>query len=66
MVCFGDGMDRRFQLMATLGVRHISTYKVRLEDAIAEGRPIRDPTGQALSGSRQYKTEQFLLVKNIP
>jgi len=45
-------MDRRFQLMATLGVRHISTYKVRLEDAIAEGRPIRDPTGQALSGSR--------------
>ncbi len=40
-------MDRRFQLMTALGLRHICVYNVMVEDAIAEGRPIRDPTGQA-------------------
>ena len=36
-------MERRFQLMAALGVRNIAGYNRRVKDAIAENKPIRDP-----------------------
>jgi S-DNA-T family DNA segregation ATPase FtsK/SpoIIIE len=36
-------MERRYQLMAALGVRNIAGYNRRVKDAIAEGKPIRDP-----------------------
>ncbi len=36
-------MERRYQLMATLGVRNIAGYNRRVKDSIAENRPIRDP-----------------------
>jgi DNA segregation ATPase FtsK/SpoIIIE, S-DNA-T family len=36
-------MERRYQLMAALGVRNIAGYNRRVKDAIAEGQPIRDP-----------------------
>jgi S-DNA-T family DNA segregation ATPase FtsK/SpoIIIE len=36
-------MERRYQLMAALGVRNIAGYNRRVKDAIAEGRPITDP-----------------------
>jgi len=37
-------MDRRYRLMAALGVRNIGGYNRRVKDAIAAGKPIPDPT----------------------
>ena len=36
-------MERRYQLMSALGVRNISGYNRQVKDAIAAGKPIRDP-----------------------
>jgi S-DNA-T family DNA segregation ATPase FtsK/SpoIIIE len=36
-------MERRYQLMAALGVRNIAGYNRRVKDSIAENKPIRDP-----------------------
>jgi len=37
-------MDRRYRLMAGLGVRNIGGYNRKVKDAIAAGTPIKDPT----------------------
>jgi S-DNA-T family DNA segregation ATPase FtsK/SpoIIIE len=37
-------MERRYALMAALGVRHISGYNKKVGDAAAKGQPLRDPT----------------------
>jgi S-DNA-T family DNA segregation ATPase FtsK/SpoIIIE len=37
-------MDRRYRLMAALGVRNIGGYNRKVNDAIAAGEPIKDPT----------------------
>ncbi len=39
-------MDRRFMLMAKLGVRNISGYNNKVEEAISRGEPIKDPLFQ--------------------
>ena len=36
-------MERRYQLMAALGVRNIAGYNRRVKDSIGEGKPILDP-----------------------
>ncbi len=36
-------MERRYQLMATLGVRNIVGFNRRVKEAIDDGKPIRDP-----------------------
>jgi DNA segregation ATPase FtsK/SpoIIIE, S-DNA-T family len=36
-------MDRRYKLMASLGVRNLGGYNKKIEDAIAAGAPISDP-----------------------
>jgi S-DNA-T family DNA segregation ATPase FtsK/SpoIIIE len=36
-------MDRRYQLMAALGVRNIAGFNRRVKDALDAGKPIRDP-----------------------
>jgi S-DNA-T family DNA segregation ATPase FtsK/SpoIIIE len=36
-------MERRFQLMAALGVRNITSCNRRIAEAIKEGRPLADP-----------------------
>ena len=41
--CVGE-MDRRYRLMAALGVRNIGGYNRKVKDAITAGRPIPDPT----------------------
>jgi S-DNA-T family DNA segregation ATPase FtsK/SpoIIIE len=41
--CVGE-MDRRYRLMASLGVRNIGGYNRKVQDAIAAGKPIPDPT----------------------
>jgi len=37
-------MERRYALMAGLGVRHISGYNRKVQEAVAKGRPLTDPT----------------------
>jgi S-DNA-T family DNA segregation ATPase FtsK/SpoIIIE len=37
-------MDRRYKLMAALGVRNIGGYNRKVKDAIDKGEPIKDPT----------------------
>ncbi|MBN2864708.1 MAG: DNA translocase FtsK 4TM domain-containing protein [Thiotrichales bacterium] len=39
-------MDRRYQLMAKLGVRNIAGYNAKVKAAIAEGKPLVDPLYQ--------------------
>ena len=41
--CVGE-MDRRYRLMAALGVRNIGGYNRKVKDAIEAGKPIPDPT----------------------
>jgi len=36
-------MERRYRLMASLGVRNITGYNRKVEQAIANGEPIKDP-----------------------
>ncbi|MGE5155553.1 MAG: DNA translocase FtsK, partial [Bdellovibrio bacteriovorus] len=40
--CVGE-MERRYRLMAALGVRNIGGYNRKVADAIAAGEPLRDP-----------------------
>ncbi|HJR71250.1 MAG TPA: FtsK/SpoIIIE domain-containing protein, partial [Gammaproteobacteria bacterium] len=37
-------MERRYTVMAGLGVRHLSSYNRKVSDAIDNGRPLLDPT----------------------
>jgi S-DNA-T family DNA segregation ATPase FtsK/SpoIIIE len=37
-------MERRYALMAGLGVRHLSSYNRKVNDALDSGRPLLDPT----------------------
>ncbi len=37
-------MDRRYRLMASLGVRNIGGYNRKVKDAIEAGKPLPDPT----------------------
>jgi S-DNA-T family DNA segregation ATPase FtsK/SpoIIIE len=37
-------MDRRYRLMAALGVRNIAGYNRKVHDAIEAGKPLTDPT----------------------
>jgi S-DNA-T family DNA segregation ATPase FtsK/SpoIIIE len=41
--CVGE-MDRRYRLMAALGVRNIGGYNRKVKDAIDAGEPLPDPT----------------------
>lgn len=41
--CVGE-MDRRYRLMAGLGVRNISGYNRKVQAAIDAGEPLKDPT----------------------
>ena len=36
-------MERRYQLMAALGVRNLAGYNQKIKDAIESGKPLRDP-----------------------
>ncbi len=40
--CVGE-MERRYKLMAALGVRNLAGYNRKIEDAIKKGQPILDP-----------------------
>ncbi|HAT41757.1 MAG TPA: cell division protein FtsK [Rheinheimera sp.] len=40
--CVGE-MERRYKLMSAMGVRNLKGYNAKVEEAIADGRPLRDP-----------------------
>jgi S-DNA-T family DNA segregation ATPase FtsK/SpoIIIE len=44
-------MERRYSLMASLGVRHLSSYNRKVNEALDRGMPIPDPTHTAIEGS---------------
>ncbi|PJE80502.1 DNA translocase FtsK [invertebrate metagenome] len=44
-------MERRYKLMAALGVRHISGFNQKLEDAFSAGHSLRDPFYESVSDS---------------
>src|SRR5207342_2551141 len=37
-------MERRYALMAGLGVRHLSSYNKKVREALENGKPLTDPT----------------------
>ncbi|MCG8070365.1 MAG: DNA translocase FtsK 4TM domain-containing protein [Candidatus Thiodiazotropha taylori] len=43
--CVGE-MERRYRLMASLGVRNITGYNRKVKEAIKKGEPIKDPLFQ--------------------
>ena len=60
-------MERRYRLMAALGVRNISGYNRKVEDAIAGGHPIPDPLFRAAEiaegeGASTLKSLPFIVV----
>jgi len=57
--CVGE-MERRYKLMSALGVRNLKGYNVKVADAIAEGKPLRDPIWRPADDMR---TEPPLLEK---
>jgi S-DNA-T family DNA segregation ATPase FtsK/SpoIIIE len=36
-------MERRYKLMSAMGVRNLKGYNAKVEEAIADGKPLRDP-----------------------
>ena len=43
-------MERRYKLMAALGVRHLNSYNRKIKEANEKGEPIPDPTFQPEDG----------------
>jgi S-DNA-T family DNA segregation ATPase FtsK/SpoIIIE len=57
--CVGE-MERRYKLMSALGVRNLKGYNVKVAEAIADGKPLRDPLWRPADDMR---TEPPLLEK---
>ncbi|MFT4563087.1 MAG: S-DNA-T family DNA segregation ATPase FtsK/SpoIIIE [Gammaproteobacteria bacterium] len=53
-------MERRYRLMAALGVRNISGYNRKVEDAIKAGNPIDDPIFKMIIEDEKCPTLQSL------
>jgi len=58
-------MERRYQLMAALGVRNIGGFNKRVKDAIDEGKPIRDPV-MTLRAANDPSIDQKLIKDLTP
>ncbi len=52
-------MDRRFLLMANLGVRNISGYNSKVEAAIRAGKPLKDPLFEPSEASPGTEAEDL-------
>ena len=62
--CVGE-MERRYKLMAALGVRNIGNYNRKVQDAEDEGNPIPDPLfkpEEALEGTEHPVLQQLPYV----
>ncbi len=49
--CVGE-MERRYKLMSMLGVRNLKGYNAKVAEAIADGKPLRDPLWKASDDMR--------------
>jgi S-DNA-T family DNA segregation ATPase FtsK/SpoIIIE len=58
-------MERRYQLMAALGVRNISGFNRKVKDATDAGKPIRDPIMTA-AASNDPTIDQKLITDLVP
>ena len=56
-------MERRYRLMAALGVRNIGGYNRKVHDAAAAGEPLRDPLWRAPDGE---PSAQAPLLEPLP
>ena len=54
--CVGE-MERRYKLMAALGVRNLSGYNKKVADAIAAGDPLSDPLWQPDENANLFAEE---------
>lgn len=52
-------MDRRYRLMASLGVRNLAGYNAKIKEANAVDKPIPDPFWQPESGQEQGVLEEL-------
>jgi S-DNA-T family DNA segregation ATPase FtsK/SpoIIIE len=58
-------MERRYKLMAHLGVRNLNGYNKKVSDAIASGEPLKDPTwkiNEAEEGEEAPDLEELPLI----
>lgn len=55
--CVGE-MERRYKLMAALGVRNLAGFNRKVTDAVAAGSPIPDPLWQPDSSASLFDEEQ--------
>jgi len=59
-------MDRRYQLMAKLGVRNIAGYNLKVNDAIKKGQPIIDPLYQQAANFGHEMSEAPPTLEPLP
>jgi len=59
-------MDRRYQLMAKLGVRNIAGYNLKVEAAIEKGEPIIDPLYQQAANYGHELGENPPTLESLP
>jgi S-DNA-T family DNA segregation ATPase FtsK/SpoIIIE len=52
-------MERRYQLMAAVGVRNLTGYNAKVATAIKEGKPLLDPFWQPINGDRPEPLEKL-------
>lgn len=52
-------MDRRYRLMASLGVRNLLGYNLKIKEAIAKGTPILDPLWLPTMSDKQPPLEEL-------
>ncbi len=59
-------MDRRYQLMAKLGVRNIAGFNEKVQKAIDEGKPIIDPLYQQVANYGHELGEKPPTLETLP
>ncbi len=59
-------MDRRYQLMAKLGVRNIAGFNEKVQKAIDEGKPLIDPLYQQVANYGHELGEKPPTLKTLP
>ena len=55
-------MERRFKLLAQLGVRNIASYNRKVAQAIEKGEPLKDPFAEELAGADELKALPYVVV----
>lgn len=55
-------MDRRYKLMATLGVRNLSGYNLKVQDSIKQGHPIPAPSWLAPESEQPNHLESLPII----